>query len=106
MCSLPYIQTMKQLNNIENAIFLIGAVMMLAGSAANIFVRPWAPYVFAMGALAFVLMQLKQTYEGSNIVIRRLRRIMIVSDVFFLLSAVLMFANISNFLRLDRKSVV
>lgn len=92
---------MKQLNNIENAIFLIGAVLMVVGSAANIFAQQWAPYVFAMGALAFVLMQLKQRYEGRNIVIRRLRRMMIMSDMFFLISAMLMFANQSNFLGLN-----
>lgn len=74
---------------------------MVIGSGANIFMRPWAPYVFAMGALAFVLMQLKQSYEGRNLVIRRLRRMMITSDVLFLLSALLMFANQSNFFGLN-----
>lgn len=74
---------------------------MVIGSGANIFMLRWASYVFAMGALAFVLMQFKQSYDGSNIVIRRLRRIMITSDVFFLLSAILMFANQSNFLGLN-----
>ena len=92
---------MKQLNTTENIIFFIGAILMVIGSGANIFMLRWAPYVFAMGALAFVLMQFKQSYDGSNIVIRRLRRIMITSDVFFLLSALLMFANQSNFLGLN-----
>ena len=92
---------MKKLNKIENSIFLAGALLMVAGSAANIFMQSWAPYVFAMGALAFVLMQLKQRYEGRNLIIRRLRRIMITSDMLFLVSALLMFANESNFLGLD-----
>lgn len=92
---------MKQLNNIENAIFLIGAVLMVVGSGASILMTVWAPYVFTAGALAFVLMQLKQRYEGRNITIIRLRRMMILSDVFFLVSAMLMFANQSNFLGLD-----
>lgn len=92
---------MKQLNNIENAIFLIGAVLMVVGSGASILMTVWAPYVFTAGALAFVLMQLKQRYEGRNITIIRLRRMMILSDVFFLMSAMLMFANQSNFLGLD-----
>lgn len=92
---------MKELNKTENIIFFIGAILMVVGSGANIFVQQWAPYVFATGVLAFVLMQLKQRYEGSNPTIRRLRRMMIASDVFFLLSALLMFANQSNFLSLD-----
>ena len=91
---------MRQLNETENMIFLCGAVLMVIGSAANIFMASWAPYVFAVGALAFVLMQLKQRYEGSNITIRRLRRITVVSDLFFLLAALLMFANRGNLLGL------
>lgn len=92
---------MKQLNRTESFIFLIGAVLMVVGSAANIFLQTWAPYVFAVGAIAFVLMQLKQGYEGTDTTIRRLRRIMIISDLCFLLAAVLMFANQNNFLGLQ-----
>ena len=87
---------MKELNKIENMILLLGAVMMVVGSGANLFMQAWAPWVFAMGVIAFVLMQLKQRYEGGNIVIRRLRRMVIMSDVLLLLSAVLMFANMGN----------
>ncbi len=73
---------------------------MVVGSGAYLFMLGWAPYVFAVGALAFVLMQLKQTYDGDNLTIRRLRRIMVVSDVMFLLAALLMFANMGNFMGL------
>lgn len=101
MMNLTQIQIqMRQLNEAENVIFLCGAVLMVIGSAANIFMASWAPYVFAAGALAFVLMQLKQRYEGDSITIRRLRRITVVSDLFFLLAALLMFANRSNLLGL------
>ena len=92
---------MKELNNIENMILLIGAVMMVVGSGANLFMQTWAPWVFAMGVIAFVLMQLKQRYEGSNIVVRRLRRMVIMSDMLLLLSALLMFANMGNLFGLD-----
>ncbi|MGM9703617.1 MAG: hypothetical protein ACI3YZ_08750 [Prevotella sp.] len=92
---------MKQLNRVENIIFLLGAIMIVVGSAANLFFQYWAPYVFAMGVVAYVLMQLRQSYEGTNVTIRRLRRIVIVSDVFFIVSAVLMFASIDNIFGLD-----
>lgn len=75
--------------------------MIVVGSAANLFFQYWAPYVFAMGVVAYVLMQLRQSYEGTNVTIRRLRRIVIVSDVFFIVSAVLMFASIDNIFGLD-----
>ncbi len=87
---------MKQLNKAENIIFLLGAVLMVVGSGARVFALPWSPYVFAMGAIAFVLMQLKQKYEGDNFTIRRLRHITVVSDFFFLLAALLMFADLDN----------
>lgn len=95
---------MKQLNKVENIIFLMGAVMIVVGSIANVMIQPWAPYIFAMGTVAFVLMQLKQSYEGNNVVIRRLRRMVVASDLFFVITAVLMFANINNLFGLDRLS--
>ena len=92
---------MRQLNKIENTILLFGAVMMVIGSGANIFAQPWAPYVFGMGTVGYVLMQLKQKYKGSNVAIKRLRRMVIISDVCLLLAAVMMFANMDNLFRLD-----
>ncbi len=80
---------------------MVGALLMVIGSGANIYLKVWAPYLFAMGALAFVLMQLKQRYEGQNATIRRLRHIMITSDIFFLASAVLMFASPKRCFGLD-----
>ena len=92
---------MRQLNKIENTILLFGAVMMVIGSGANIFAQPWAPYVFGMGTVGYVLMQLKQKYKGSNVAIKRLRRMVIISDVCLLLAAVMIFANMDNLFRLD-----
>lgn len=97
---------MNQLSKIESTIFLLGGVLMVIGSGASVLVRPWAPYLFSMGALAFSLMQFKQKYEGGNFVIRRLRRMMLLSDGLFLLTAVLMFADSLNLFRLDYLSYV
>ena len=92
---------MRELNKTESAVLVIGAVMMVIGSGANIFAQSWAPYVFAMGTIGFVLMQLKQKYDGDNVAIKRLRRMVIISDVCLLLAAVMMFANMDNLFRLD-----
>ena len=92
---------MKQLNSIQNAIYLIGALLMVVGAGTSMLAWRYAPYVFAVGALAFVSMQFLQRYEGTNVVIRRLRRMMLISDFLFLLSALLMIANTGNFLGLD-----
>ena len=87
---------MRQLNKVQTLIFLVGALLMVAGAGASVLAWKLAPYVFAVGAIAFTSMQLLQRYEGTNFVIRRLRRMLILSDFLFLLSALLMFANMGN----------
>jgi hypothetical protein len=89
---------MRQLNKVQTAIFLLGALLMVIGAGTSVLAWGSAPYVFSVGALGFASMQMLQRYEGSNFVIRRLRRIQLVSDVFFLLSGLLMIANKGNFL--------
>ena len=79
---------------------------MVVGSGASILLQSWAPYVFAPGALMFAAMQMRQTYSGPLFSVRRLRRILLLSDVLFLVAALLMFANQSNFLHLDYLSYV
>lgn len=92
---------MKQLSKWQNALFLVGALLMVIGSGATILQWPLAPYVFAVGAVAFSSMQMLQRYDGPNFVIRRLRRIMLLSDVLFLVSALLLFAHHGNALHLN-----
>lgn len=84
---------MRPLNKLQNIVFIIGAMMMVMGAAANIFHWTGAPWMFAAGALAYIAMQQQQTYEGRNLVIRRLRRIMLLSDVLLLFTALLMFVS-------------
>ena len=93
---------MKQLNKWQNAIFIVSALLMVAGAAAGLFRWSYFPFVYAMGAVGYASMQLLQRYEGRNFVIRRLRRVMILSDVLLLFTGVLMFASQDNALGLDR----
>jgi hypothetical protein len=85
----------------ETFLLLLGGMLMVIGSGASLFMQAWAPYIFAPGALLFAAIQMRQTYEGKNVTIRRLRRIMLMSDVLFLIAALLMFASQANFLGLD-----
>jgi hypothetical protein len=94
--------TMKQLNSLQNAIFISGAVLMLVGAALGMFLRSVAPWIFAVGVLAFVAMQVQQRYEGENFTIQRLRRIMLLSDVLLIVVAALMFADYGNPFGLDQ----
>ncbi len=92
---------MRQLSKVETLLLLLGGLLMVIGSGASIFLQAWAPYVFAPGALLFAAMQMRQRYEGTNFTIRRLRRIMLISDVLFLIAALMMFANQANFFGMD-----
>lgn len=74
---------------------------MVIGAAASMLQTGWSPYVFAVGAILYVAMQLQQRYEGHSFVVRRLRRMIIISDVLFLVAALMMFASQSNFFGLN-----
>lgn len=93
---------MRQLNKIETAIFLTGALLMVIGAGASLLQWAVAPYVFAVGALGFASMQMQQRYDGQNFTIRRLRRIMLLSDVLLIVAAALMFADYGNPFGLDQ----
>ena len=82
-------------------IFLMGGLLMVIGAGTSLLAWSGAPYVFALGALCFTAMQMKQRYDGQNVTIRRLRRMMLISDVLFLVSALLMFASQRNVFGLD-----
>ena len=93
---------MRQLSRTQNAIFLVGGLLMVVGAGTSLLAWSFAPYVYAVGAVCFASMQMLQRYEGSNFTIRRLRRIMLFSDVLFLVAALLMFANKGNVFGLDQ----
>lgn len=86
---------MKELNTVQSAIFALGAFLMVlgvAGVVTGFLVQP-ATICFTIGSIAFALMQLQQSYEGNSITIKRLRRIMVIGDIAFVLAGLLMFEN-------------
>jgi len=97
---------MRQLNKWQNIVYLLGAVLMVVGAGTSMLQWGGAPYIFCIGSLAFVSMQFLQRYEGSSFVIRRLRRIMLLSDMLFLISGLLMIASTQNFLGLNHITYV
>ena len=84
---------MKQLNSIQTWIFRIGGILILLGAMLNPISSTPAPYVYSVGALMFASMQMAASYEGTNFVIRRLRRQQIIGALLLVLSGAAMFAN-------------
>lgn len=97
---------MRQLSKLETGLLLAGGLLMVVGAGATMLLQSWAAFAFAPGALLFAAMQMRQTYEGTNFVVRRLRHIMLFSDVLFLLAALLMLANQHNFLGLSQLTYI
>lgn len=91
---------MKQLNKWQSIVFLVGGALMVigAGCFALMFHQEIACWVFTVGALMFVAMQAEQRYDGSDITIRRLRRILLFACFLFLLSAALMVDTVHHFM--------
>ncbi len=91
---------MERLNKWQTIAFVLGAVFMVLGTggvvfgsaigASSVIVVKVATVLFAVGAFMFAAMQMCQRYEGNNFVIRRLRRIMVIGDICFILAALLM----------------
>ena len=92
---------MRELNKLQTAIFLFGGILMAVGAGTTLLGWGSAPYIFAFGAVGFSSMQMLQRYEGQNFTIRRLRRMMLLSDVLFLVAALLMFASKGNYFGLS-----
>jgi hypothetical protein len=97
---------MQPLNKYQTVIYLLGALLMVIGAGASLLAWTLAPYVYAVGAVGFASMQMLQRYDGPSFVIRRLRRLMLLSDVLFLLAAVLMFASCYRLLPIDHLAYV
>ena len=81
------------MNKWQSALMVAGALLMVAGAVASLLRWEGAPWLFAPGAVAYVAVQSMQAYEGRNFTIRRLRRIMLFSDVLLLITAMLMFVS-------------
>ncbi len=92
---------MKQLNKIQTIVFAVGGVLMVIGAGCFAFMwhQQVVCWLFLAGAVMFSLMQSMQTYEGSDFVLRRLKRIQSVANIFFMLSGILMVDTAFMFFR-------
>lgn len=87
---------MKDLSRTQSVILAIGALLMVIGTGCVVFgfMPQPAAIVFAVGTVMFVSMQIQNVYTGSNFVIKRLRRTMLIADFCFVLAALLLLENV------------
>ena len=84
---------MKKLNKFQNFVLRMGGLLVLVGAMLNPVESLVAVYVYCVGALMFVAMQMLESYEGDSFGVRRLRRQQIVGGLLLLLSGVAMFGQ-------------
>lgn len=92
---------MRQLSKTQSVILLCGALLMAVGACcfAVMVQTNVMCWVYLLGAVLFVAMQVQQKYEGTNFAIKRLRRIVFFSHVLFILAGVSMVDTVHHFLR-------
>lgn len=92
---------MNNLSKLQCVFLAIGALMMVAGAIVYVAIdslHVLFSFIFLIGACLYTAMQCQQTYNGNNIAIRRLRRQMVIGDLFLILAGLLMVENSYNFL--------
>ena len=83
---------MKQLNKLQSILYAVGGALMVIGAGCFAFMwqQQTVCWLYLVGATLFCLMQSMQTYEGTDFVVRRLKRIQAVANIFFMLAGILM----------------
>lgn len=88
---------MTELKKWQLGLLQAGGILMTVSLIAPFFYPSsiW-PYLFLLGTLLFGCIQMLQRYNGKNVVIRRLRRIQIFSNLAFILSGLSMVLPLHN----------
>ena len=68
----------------------IGAALLFVGLAIKITNWVFAPYIYLVGAILFAYVQVMDSYDGNNIIIKRLRRQQILGASILVLTGVIM----------------
>jgi len=92
---------MKKLNKIESILFMLGGMLMVTGIGCYVFML--APsitcWIALTGSILFSTLHMIQAYEGSLLAIKRLKRILNIADLLFVIAGILIVDSTYNFLR-------
>ena len=92
---------MKKLNKIESILFMLGGMLMVTGIGCYVFML--APsitcWLALTGSILFSTLHMMQAYEGSQLAIKRLKRILNIADLLFVIAGILIVDCTYNFLQ-------
>lgn len=86
---------------VSSGVIMASTLMMDATWAAV--AQKIVPWLFTIGAVAYVVMQRMQTYTGNSIAVKRLRNIQLLSGIAFIIAGLLL---IENFMHIVMPHVV
>ena len=92
---------MKKLNKIESILFMLGGMLIVTGIGCYVFML--APsitcWIALTGSILFSTLHMMQAYEGSQLAIKRLKRILNIADLLFVIAGILIVDSTYHFLR-------
>ena len=84
---------MRELTRIQQVVFMMGGGLLLVSAVGYLILPELFQWSYIVGALMFASMQMLSRYEGDDIVVCRLRRQQVFSDVLLMLAGPLMVFN-------------
>ncbi len=92
---------MKKLNKIESILFMLGGMLMVTGIGCYVFMLATSItcWLALTGSILFSTLHMMQAYEGSQLAIKRLKRILNIADLLFVIAGILIVDSTYNFLR-------
>lgn len=87
-------------NRLINSFTTVGGVLLLFGAAVYITGWEYAQYLFLVGSLMFAAGQFADRYQGSDVVMKRLRAQQVTGAIFLLVTAALMILSSELHLKL------
>ncbi len=92
---------LRELTRLQSWVFVLGGLLMVVGMGCYVFMfhRTEAAFVYLTGSVIFSVLQCMQTYSGESFTIKRLKNIMNMADLLFILAGVLMIDTSTHFLR-------
>ncbi len=91
----------RELGIIGTVLFVLGSVLMVVGLGVFVFLlrNVYGAVCFLCGAVLFAVMQCMQTYSGDDFTLRRLKNMMNLADLLFVLAGILLLDTSTQFLR-------
>lgn len=75
---------------------MTGAVLLLLGAMLQITRWELAPIIYIIGSVLFAWTQVSDSYNGKNLIVRRLRRQQIIGAMLLVFTGVLMYTSKHN----------